>query len=205
MWYRNTIPSLRQTVLGLVSPWSDPPHQIGHLPCCDHRVNSCPMNTSNEALWLLYPRSPLLVVAEPLLLAGPRLLLGYQEGVLPSEGAIWGDEECHLHQQCCLVVWHIGEQLTNAPVSCLCGHCQEMVSQPGRHSHLGGRRWRSLHCHCCHWLGWWWCRGARPSQLWQAALVLPGQQLHGRPLTTCRVSRHRTTAVGAAGHCSRFG
>ena len=46
-WYRNTIPPLRRTVLGSVSPWSGPLRRTGRRPRCDHRVNSCPMNTSN--------------------------------------------------------------------------------------------------------------------------------------------------------------
>ena len=63
--YRNTIPPLRWTVLGSVSPWSGPPCQTGHRPRCDRGVNSCPMNTSNEALRLPYPFPPLPVTTFP--------------------------------------------------------------------------------------------------------------------------------------------
>ena len=164
--YCNTIPPLRRTILGSVSPWSGPPRRTWRRPRCDRGVNSCPMNTSNEALRLPDPCPPFLVVAEPLLLAHPHLPLRYQEGVLSCEGAIRGDEECHLHQWGCLMVRHVREQLTDAPTSCLCGHHQQMVGQPGCHGHLDGHRCCSLH-HCCHcWLRWWWCRGAWPLQLW---------------------------------------
>ena len=99
-WYRNTIPPLRWTVLGLVSPWSGPPRRIGHLPHCDCRVNNRPMNTSNKALRLLDPFPPLLVASQPLLFVCSCLLLRYQEGVLSCKSAIQGDKECHLPSTC---------------------------------------------------------------------------------------------------------
>ena len=162
--YRNTIPPLRRTVLGSVSPWSGPPRQTGHRPRCDHGVNSCPMNTSNEALRLPYPLPPLLMSSQPFLLVRPRLPLRYQEGVLPCEGAIWGDEERHLHQQRHLVLRRVRERLADAPASCLCHDHREMASWPGCHSHLCGRRCCSLCCRC-RWLSWRWRRGAQPLQL----------------------------------------
>ena len=166
MRYRNTIPPLRRTILGLVSPWSGSPRQTGCRPRCDHGVNSCPMNTSNEALQLPDPCPPLLVALQPLLLAHPRFPLRYQEGILPCEGAIWGDEECHLHQWCHPVVRRVGEWLADTPARCLCGHCWEMMGWPGRHGHLGGHRCCSLCRRCRRWLRWQWRRGARPLQLW---------------------------------------
>ena len=143
--YRNTIPPLRRTILGSVSPWSGPPRRTGHLPRCDRGVNNCSMNTSNGALRLLDPCPPLLMASQPFLLACPHLLLRYQEGVLSCEGAIWGDEERHLHQWCCLVVRRVGRWFADAPAHCLCSHCWEMVGRPGRHGHLGGCRCCSLH------------------------------------------------------------
>ena len=106
--YRNTIPPLRWTVLGSVSPWSGPPRRTGRRPRCDHGVNNCPMNTSNEALRLPYPLPPFLMSSQPFLLVRPRLPLRYLEGVLPGEGAIRGDEERHLHQRRRLVVRGVG-------------------------------------------------------------------------------------------------
>ena len=199
-WYRNTIPPLRQTVLGSVSPWSGPPHRTGHRPCCDRGVNSCLMNTSNEALRLPDPCPPLLMAVEPFLLARPRLPLRYQEGVLSCEGAIRGDKEHHLHQRRCLVLWRVGEWLADAPASGLRSNCQEMASRPGCHGHLGRCRCCSLCCCCCRWLRWRWRRGAWPLQPWRAALTLPGRQLRGGPLGTCRVNCRRTTVAGVAGH-----
>ena len=201
--YRNTIPPLRRTVLGSVSPWSGPPRRTGRCPRCDRGVNRCPMNTSNEALRLPYPFPPPLVLSQPLLPVRPRLPLQYLEGILPGEGAIQGDEERHLHQWCRLVVRHVGEWLADAPASCLRRDHREMASRPGRHRDLGGGRCHSLRrrCRrCCCWLRWRWRRGARPFQLRRAALALPGRKLRGGPLGTCRASCRRTTVAGAAGH-----
>ena len=177
MQYRNTIPPLRRTILGSVSPWSGPPCQTGHLPRCDCKVNNCPMNISNKALRLPDPCPPLLVASQPLLLIHPCFLLQDQEGILSGKGAIWGDEEHHLHQWHHLVMWHVRERLTDAPASCLCSHRQEMAGQPWHHSHLGGHRCCSLQRsghRCHHWLRWWWSRGAQPLQLQRAALALLG-------------------------------
>ena len=162
--YRNTIPPLRRTVLGLISPWSGPPRRTGHRPCCDRGVNSCPMNTSNEALRLLYPFPPLLMSSQPFLLAHPRLPLRYQKGILSCEGAIRGDEEHHLHQRRRLVLRCVGERLADAPASCLRHNRWEIVttfppfailyaylrtvfSAPRLHSHSISYVTFPFHCH----------------------------------------------------------
>jgi hypothetical protein len=111
-------------------------------------VNSCPMNTSNEALQLPYPRPPLLVSAFPFLPVRPRLPLRYQEGVLSCEGAVRGDEERHLDQGRRPVCRRVGEWLADAPASRLRRDRREMASRPGRHRHLrGGRCYDFPHFH----------------------------------------------------------